>query len=101
VGEEGGSGGKGGCGRKGGEMTQTLYARMNKRKKSTTVKKKQQSGKHDRRGKHARSHSLHLYVLVYFLLFPGLVSKFQALRMVFDPQESSFHLLYVDIQFSQ
>jgi hypothetical protein len=34
VGGEGGGGvGKGGCGRKGEEMTQTLYAHMNKRKK--------------------------------------------------------------------
>jgi hypothetical protein len=37
VGEEGGSGGKGGCGRKGGEMTQTLYARMNKRNFKNSV----------------------------------------------------------------
>jgi hypothetical protein len=31
-GGEGGGGGKGGGGEKGGEMTQTLYAHMNKRK---------------------------------------------------------------------
>jgi hypothetical protein len=31
-------GSKGGGGRKGGEMTQTLYVHMNKRKKRTTKK---------------------------------------------------------------
>jgi hypothetical protein len=35
--EEGGGVGKGGGGRKGGEMTQTLYAHMNKRKKIALI----------------------------------------------------------------